>query len=162
MRRERIALLLLLFAPAQVACSSTDTPPEGPEEPSPEGTCAEEAMHGHPELLDYSAGLEFTTDKGVKVTLVSSAPAPPTVGDNVWTLKVSVNGTVPDDLSIAVSPKMPDHGHFTTVTPIVTDGGNGIFVVDPVHFQMAGFWETRIDVEAGDVTDTVRVPFCAE
>jgi hypothetical protein len=162
MRREISAMLLLVFAAAQTACSSkSDDVKTGPDAPLPEGPCAKEEKI-YPSFVDYSADLELTGANGAKVTLVSSAPAPPRAGDNVWTVEVTLPGSEPGGISITVDPFMPEHGHHTTVDPVVSDEGGGRFVVDPVHFQMPGFWDTTITVDTGDLSDEVRFGFCIE
>jgi hypothetical protein len=162
MQREISAMLLLFFAAAQAACSSDgDNVKTEPDAPLPEDKCAKEAR-SYPSFMDYSADLEVTGTNGAKVTLVSSDPAPPRAGDNIWTVAVTLPGPQSSGVSITVDPFMPEHGHHTTVNPVISDEGGGRFVVDPVHFQMSGFWDTTITVGAGDLHDEVRFGFCVE
>jgi hypothetical protein len=163
MRRGTIATLLLVTMHALLACSSTDNPPPAPpDDPVPNADeCAGDPLNGYP-LHEYSANLSLTGEKGVKVTLISADPAPPSTGDNVWTLEVTVNGEPADSATVSVTPSMPLHAHPANAPALITDLGDGTFRAEQMNFKMPGVWSTVVDVKAGDVTDFVRFSFCAE
>jgi hypothetical protein len=115
-----------------------------------------------PRAEAYVAGLE-KLGSGVKVHL-TSVPAPPTKGDNTWTLTVSDLSDVPlDGLTIDSTPFMPDHGHGTPLQETVTAGtAPGEYVMAPVNLWMPGYWEVSIDLSGTGVDDQVIYKVCID
>jgi hypothetical protein len=99
------------------------------------------------------------------VQFADALPAPPTRGDNTWTVMVmDANGAGMTDLSLAAVPFMPDHMHGTTVETVVTPGPiPGEYVLDPVNLFMPGLWEVTLEMTAQDGTeDDVVFSFCVD
>jgi hypothetical protein len=121
-----------------------------------------------PRISVYTANLKKPGQNGVlSFTLVESEPAPPARGINVLKLKVEMDGTpVTGDLLAAL--KMPDHGHPTTVQPIVTfDPSTATYTINPAFLYMPGVWLLQFDAyeaasDAGRPLDTVAYYFCIE
>jgi len=112
---------------------------------------------------EFVAGMEKTGTNGVTFTLVSSTPAPPSRGDNVWVIDLDEAGTPTVDATMAVTPFMPDHRHGTPIIPVVTPdtGTPGRYDVEPVNLWMPGLWEITVDATPqGGVKDTVVFRFC--
>lgn len=111
----------------------------------------------------FTAGIEKPGAQGrLSFELMDSNPAPPQVGDNRWTLSLSAtDGTPVEGASVTVLPEMPAHGHASPKQPGVTDEGGGIYVLEPVNFNMPGVWEITIDATpaTGDA-DSAMFAFC--
>src|SRR5438270_5475269 len=70
---------------------------------------------GDPRVDTYVANLAKKSQAGMQVMLVASDPAPPIVGNNTWTLKVTDAGGAPVTADVTVATWMPDHGHTASV-----------------------------------------------
>ncbi len=112
----------------------------------------------------YVAGMEAMGANGYKVVLMTSDPAPPAKGDNVWTLQVMATGDAPvDGATVGVVPFMPDHGHGTPITATVTGtGSNGEYGATPVNLWMPGYWEVTVNIDDGGTTDTAVFKVCID
>ncbi|HMJ11295.1 MAG TPA: FixH family protein [Polyangiaceae bacterium] len=139
-------------------CSSEEDPPEHshPGDGGNLGTSCDG-------IADYFAGIKVEGEQGVTVTLVDSAPAPPTAGQNVWTIEVRDAGDQPvDGATIVARPWMPKHGHGET-PPAVSVKGNGRYELSPVYFRMSGPWEITFDITLADQTsDSPVLALCIQ
>lgn len=111
----------------------------------------------------FSAGLTQLGDEGnVSVVLESSSPAPPSRGNNDWTIQLlDTNGAPISDATVGVTPYMPKHGHGSSVKAVITPLGEGRYELNPVNFSMAGTWEVTVDVTlAGGGTDKTMFTLC--
>jgi hypothetical protein len=99
----------------------------------------------------------------LRVTLVTAQPAPPWRGRSAWTLRLTDAEGVPvsADTVIALSSRMPDHGHGTPLKPVIVAGdAPGTFMANPVYLFMAGYWVTTINVTLPDgKSDSARFAF---
>jgi YtkA-like len=50
-------------------------------------------------------------------------------------------------------------GEISAVTPIVTDKGNGLYIISGLDLQKAGKWELAIAVRKGSIKDHVKFMF---
>ena len=113
---------------------------------------------------EFVAGMSKPGESQVlEFKLLSSDPAPPVSGSNVWMLQLNAMAAPNDPIdgaTVRVEPYMPDHKHPagepTEVTP---DSAPGTYRLDPVDLWMPGLWETTIRV-SGSVTDQVVFRFC--
>lgn len=48
---------------------------------------------------------------------------------------------------------MPEHNHGFPTAPVVSEVGNGIYLIEGVKFQMGGMWQMTFDVEANGYHD---------
>lgn len=112
---------------------------------------------------DYALGL---TKRGewTDVAFKDALPAPPSRGDNTWTVHVTDHaGHALDDLDVAVDPFMPDHFHGTTIRCEVSPGdAPGDYVLDPLNLFMPGLWEVTVTVSDGAREDEVLFSFCVD
>jgi hypothetical protein len=109
----------------------------------------------------YSAGVTFEGTSGVKVSLMDSNPAPPSLGDNTWTFDVEDSaGTAISDATITAKQEMVDHGHGGSKTIRITSLGGGSYQAAPVNFNMSGYWETEFTVTAPNLDSKVVVKIC--
>lgn len=148
----RFALTCLCLTGLTAGCGESD------DSPDPEGPPAPPAGD------TYVAGLEKLGADGVlKVRLVDALPAPPDRGDNTWTLEVLDMGDSPiDGCSVRLDPRMPAHGHGTNKDAEVTAMDGGRYMAEPVDLFMPGLWVTSINLECGEMTDTVIYEFWIE
>ena len=95
------------------------------------------------------------------IALVDANPAPPSLGDNTWTLEVkdSSGADIPD-ATFDVKQVMVDHGHGGSKIVKVTPADGGMYEAAPVNFNMSGFWTTEFHVTAGTLDDKVTVKLC--
>jgi len=107
----------------------------------------------------YAPGLLERSDQGqLDVTLLDNRPgaadaqSPPGSwirGSNTWELQVRDQaGQAVDGLTIEAVPKMPDHGHGTSITPVTTDEGEGHYLVSPLYLYMSGYWRITLNISA--------------
>ena len=115
----------------------------------------------------YQAGMEATCDTDAcRVVLLQADPAPPDVGDNVWTVQgTDADGTTLDDLvGVRFEPVMPEHGHGTSPPSFdaTTDDGQ-TWTSPPMDWFMSGLWETSVVLVDADAAEHIATfTFCAE
>ncbi len=120
------------------------------------GFMAYKMLQPAPEGLDMATSR--TTAKGAFV--VSIAPENPEFRRNdlhAWIATVKTPEGVPvEDAVIAIDGGMPMHGHGLPTNPEVTQVlGQGRYKIDGVRFNMGGWWEFKLAITAGDISDTV-------
>lgn len=163
MRSVSLRLALVLFACAAPVASGCSGGSDGDDDDDAAGgVCADELRDD-----EYVAGLQKTgASNAIATTLDDALPAPPDVGDNVWTVTASaVAGGAPlAGCSLEVTPFMPDHNHGSgTVVVVTTSGTAGEYHLEPIDLIMPGYWEITLDFACpGPVTDQVMYKFCAE
>jgi hypothetical protein len=117
-----------------------------------------------PRVDTYVANLAKRSSGGTFTgTLVASDPAPPAIGTNTWTLRIDdANGQPLANATVDVKPFMPDHGHGTSIRPVVTAGpAPGTYQVTPLYLFMPGVWRVTVSVQVGTApADTVDFFFC--
>ena len=116
-----------------------------------------------PRVSTYSANMTVNSKNGgIKMSLVSS-PAPPSRGNNVWTLHVTnASGTAMPGLSLGYMTIMPDHGHGSPIAnPAITDKGGGNYDVNPVDLFMPGVWHVWFWSSTAP-SDTADFFFCVQ
>lgn len=122
-----------------------------------------------PRVDTYTAKLQKPGTSGaLTFELTSSEPAPPAKGKNVFEVSVTdADGATPSG-ELGVDLYMPDHGHGTSVTPVITtDPATGTFTVDPVYLFMPGVWRVTLSFYADDATsgpavDQAKFYFCIQ
>ncbi len=109
----------------------------------------------------YVANLaKASTSGGLKVTLVASEPAPPSVGTNAWTLRVTDGAGAPmSNAPLSIASFMPDHGHGSSVKAVITPKGDGSYSVTPVYLFMPGVWRVTFALPATDAAPAEEVQF---
>jgi len=143
---------LVATAVSSVGCSEDSNPSHNP----PANDCATDTR-----AEPYSAGATFEGTNGVKISLMDSAPAPPALGNNTWTLDVKDSaGAAIADATIAAEQFMVDHGHPGAKAIGITSLGGGSYEAKPVNFNMSGYWETTFTVTSAGVESKVVVKLC--
>ena len=128
---------------------------------SPPSICSNDPR-GEP----YHPGLSGTaTDGAMIVRFVDANPAPPTRGNNTFTIVVTdKGGNAIDGAAIQTGTWMPDHGHGSSIDPTSrADGKPGEYVINPVNLFMPGIWQITFNVTEKDkTTDSVMFTFCID
>ena len=102
-----------------------------------------------------------TSSAGLLRIEVRTAPQqPPSRG--VQTIQLVIRDAATDaaesGLTLGVLPWMPAMGHGAPLTPSVSEGPPGTYVVGDVDFFMPGVWELRTSI-SGPVTDHAAPSF---
>ena len=108
-----------------------------------------------PEDLDTRT--RKTTEKGRYLAVLEPEARPVPINRmHRWVLSVHTRQGKPvEDVPMAVSGGMPDHGHGLPTAPRVTKYlGNGRYLVEGVRFNMTGWWQLVFAI-GGAVPDSV-------
>ncbi len=140
-----ISWLSLCIAGAAGCTSSSGSSGAAPADAQPVVTCQNDTR-----VDTYVANLAKSSSTGkLKVTLVSSDPAPPSVGTNSWTLHVAdASGAPMSNAPLAIASFMPDHGHGSSVKAVITPQADGNYAVTPVYLFMPGVWRITFSLPA--------------
>ncbi len=149
------AALLLLLA----ACGSSEGDPA-------DGTVSCEQ---DPRLDAYAGQLDKAGERGLLFFHFSDLePAPPAKGSNTFHVRVSDAAGAPMQGALEVDLRMPDHGHGTSVEPVVSfDDALGRYTITPLFLFMPGVWRIEFDAyssadaDAPEI-DRVALHFCVE
>jgi hypothetical protein len=113
----------------------------------------------------YSPGMEKLGMQGsLTMRLVQSVPAPPTKGDNDWTLQLrDGKGALLGGAALTVTPYMPDHKHGTSIKAVIKDLGGGTYDIAPLNLFMPGLWTVTIAAQpTGGAADQAVFSFCID
>lgn len=117
-----------------------------------------------PRAQSFTAGMEQAGSTGIfRVRLLEMAPAPAFKGDNVWTAQiVDATGIPLDGATLTVKPFMPDHGHGSSITPLVIPvGRDGRYTITHLNLFMPGIWRITLAVSGvGSARDSAVFTFC--
>lgn len=161
-RLPLITILFLLLALFSSACAASvaDTPAPAMEEMEGMEEGMEEmegmAMAEVPEDLDTST--TRMTEQGAFQVSVSSNLVPPEINEiHSWTIHLETpDGQAVENAQITVDGGMPQHNHgFPTVPEVTEELGGGDYLLEGMRFNMAGWWELKLGISAGDQTDDV-------
>jgi YtkA-like len=165
--RTSLALALLL---APLGCAASDKDDGGSmDDGADDGSSSDDgpALSGcAAETRDdtYTLGMMKQGDH-VQVAFVDALPAPPSRGDNTWTVEITNDaGVALSDLGIDVEPYMPDHMHGTSIEAHATATDvAGQYVLEPVNLFMPGLWQVTLYLELPDgPSDSVEFDFCVD
>lgn len=153
----RSALVSILFAAAVSACSGKGSTSDGL--PDAAYDCTTETRADM-----FSAGMTKAGSQGeLTFKLMSSTPAPPSRGNNDWSLQIvdTTSGAPVAGAIMTVVPFMPDHNHGTSIKPTITDQGSGMYDVNPVNLWMPGLWQVTVSATpTGGTLDKAVFSFC--
>jgi hypothetical protein len=118
-----------------------------------------------PRAAVYAVGLSAkSADGAVHATFVDAMPAPPSKGENAWTIKLTdAMGSPINGATVTVKPFMPDHGHGSSVLPLVQPDTSGTYLITQLDFFMPGIWQITLAVaQGGGQPDNVVFTFCVD
>ena len=115
-----------------------------------------------PRALTYAANLTKLGEQGtLQVALMQAVPAPPLRGSNTWRVRIErAGGGAAAQPAVNVTLLMPEHGHGSSVIPVVTPQPDGSFEIAPLYLFMPGLWQAKFGLTSGADTDTVVMAFC--
>jgi hypothetical protein len=114
------------------------------------------AMSQLPAGLDQS--LERTTENGAfRVTIASARSPIPLRQIHGWSVQVTDRAGRPvSGATFKVGGGMPQHGHGLPTAPTVQPADQaGAYLLNGMKFSMDGWWELKLEIAAGGVTDRV-------
>ncbi len=110
--------------------------------------------------MTYAANLSASS-KTAKVVLVDASPSPPARGSDTWKIKVTDSqGNALSNATVTAKPFMPDHGHGSSVEPVVTANPDGTYTVTPLYLFMPGLWQVTFTIKTASTSDDVVFSFC--
>jgi hypothetical protein len=172
---HNLATLAIVAGLAACGGSGDD---EEPGVPGQTVSCQEDARIDHYPGTDTDE-LDKAGELGVlSFRFFDLVPSPPAKGNNTFHVQLDSTGagqSAGTDLmqsGLRVDLRMPDHGHGTSVEPVITPNGTpGGFMVAPLYLFMPGIW--RLEFEAYDAStgqsstprsmiDRAALHFCIE
>jgi hypothetical protein len=153
--RKLARAALVLAAAACTSRSGDDTPDTGPAP----ALCATDRR-----AQTFTPGMvQSGTNGKIATRLLSINPNPVDKGNNEWIIEVddAKSGAPIDNLTITVTPFMPDHGHGSSIKPTVTPKGRGQYDITLLNLFMPGIWTITFSMLLpGDGTDAATYTFC--
>ena len=74
-----------------------------------------------------------------------------------WKLKITtLEGTVVENAKVTAYGGMPAHRHGLPTQPVVSELGEGEYLVEGMKFSMTGLWEIWFDVQKGKASDKLK------
>ena len=111
-----------------------------------------------PPPTDLDLARSKATASGMFVVSIAPETEPVQQGPlHSWIATVALpDGTPVEDANMTIDGGMPQHGHGLPTVPQMTGPlGNGKYRIEGVKFNMGGWWEFKLAIEAGGKTDTV-------
>ena len=154
-------MALLALSMGAVACGGESTTSGASSGSGAASVCASD-----PRAEAYAVGLEGkAADGAVKIRFVDAMPAPPSKGNNTWTVQVLNGADQPiNGATIELTAFMPDHGHGSSTKPTVTPmGSDGTYQLALVNLFMPGIWQITFKVTPPQgMADAVVFTFCID
>lgn len=156
----RRMILSMMWAAALACGETTSGTVDGGETSGVDaGTNQVVGCNGDARAVAFTAGMTVASaDGAVKVKVLSGDPQTPARGDNRWTVELYDGADQKlSGAALAVVPFMPDHGHGSAKTPVVTSGADGSYEVTPLNFSMPGVWRVTFEVTSsgGTIHDAI-------
>jgi hypothetical protein len=117
-------------------------------------------MHGknvaRPSATEFGTGPRVSASRQFTATLHPDQPLRPRRMQTVRVAIVDADGRPVDGAAIRIDGGMPQHGHGLPTRPRVTRAlGNGLYEIEGVRFNMGGWWEFRLVIDAASRSDVV-------
>ena len=117
-------------------------------------------MHGNnvarPAATEFGTGPRVSASRQFTATLQSDQPLRPRRMQTVRVAITDAAGVPVDDATILIDGGMPQHGHGLPTRPRVTRAlGNGLYEIEGVRFNMGGWWEFTLAINAASGSDVV-------
>jgi hypothetical protein len=160
-----VTIASVLTAVSLTHCTGDDGGEHGPNHGGEGGYAGDVSCVDDERVDTYTAKLLKPGTRGVlSFELTSSEPAPPAKGSNAFSVRILDEDGAALEGELGIALDMPDHGHGTSVTPVVSfDPPSGIFTLAPVHLFMPGVWRVELDFRVeGSEVDRAVFHFCIE
>ena len=117
-------------------------------------------MHGQrvarPAEIEFGTGPRASASRQFTAMLQSDQPLRPRRLQTVRVSIVDAGGRPVDDAAIQIDGGMPQHGHGLPTRPRVTRAlGSGLYEIEGVRFNMGGWWEFKLAINAASGSDVV-------
>ncbi|MBL1434803.1 MAG: FixH family protein [Rhodobacteraceae bacterium] len=76
---------------------------------------------------------------------------------HTWIVEIATpDGALVEDAEILIDGGMPQHGHGLPTNPLMTEFlGEGRYKIEGVRFNMRGWWELKLTITAGEISDSI-------
>jgi hypothetical protein len=111
---------------------------------------------------DFQLGMSKTAPNGAwTVAIVAAEPAPPLVGPNSWTVRLTGEGgeAIPA-AGVTLTGWMPAHRHGLNSVPLTRELDGGRYQIQPIYLFMPQLWELSVAIGTGDDREVVTFAFC--
>ncbi len=109
-----------------------------------------------PAATEFGLGPRPSAQGRYLATLEPSALLRPRKMQTVRIVITDAGGRPVDGAAIVIAGGMPQHGHGLPTRPRVTKSlGGGAYEIEGVRFNMGGWWEFKVVIEAAPGADTV-------
>jgi hypothetical protein len=117
-------------------------------------------MHGkniaRPPAIEFGTGLRASASRQFTATLQPDQPLRPRRMHTVRVAITDAAGVPMDGATIQIDGGMPQHGHGLPTRPRMTRAlGNGLYEIEGVRFNMGGWWEFKLAIDAASGSDVV-------
>ena len=117
-------------------------------------------MHGknvaRPTATEFGTGPRASASRQFTATLHTDQPLRLRRMQTVRVTITDAAGVPVDDATIEIDGGMPQHGHGLPTRPRVTRAlGNGLYEIEGVRFNMGGWWEFKLVINAASGSDVV-------
>ena len=117
-------------------------------------------MHGNtvarPPATEFGTGPRASASRQFTATLQADLPLRPRRMQTVRVAITDAAGAPVDDATIQIDGGMHQHGHGLPTRPRVTRAlGNGLYEIEGVRFNMGGWWEFKLAINAASGSDVV-------
>ncbi len=119
--------------------------------------------HDHHESTHSESGAQIFSDNGDFSVIISYDNRPIISGEN--SIELTLKNSQAEKLALATisaSTWMPMHNHGSSPDPVVEDLGNGEYSISRINFTMDGRWKLILNIEVGDLSDVITIPFTVE
>jgi hypothetical protein len=109
-----------------------------------------------PAETEFGTGPRASASRQFTATLQPDQPLRPRRMQAVRVAITDAAGVPVDDATIQIDGGMPQHGHGLPTRPRVTRAlGNGLYEIKGVRFNMGGWWEFKLAINAPSGSDIV-------
>jgi len=109
-----------------------------------------------PAATEFGIGPRASASRQFTATLQPDQPLRPRRMQTVRVAITDAAGTPVDNATIQIDGGMPQHGHGLPTRPRVTRAlGNGLYEIEGVRFNMGGWWEFKLAINAPSGSDLV-------
>ena len=109
-----------------------------------------------PAETEFGTGPRASASRHFTATLQPDQPLRPRRMQTVRVAITDAAGAPVDDASIQIAGGMPQHGHGLPTRPRVARAlGNGLYEIEGIRFNMGGWWEFKLTINAGSGSDVV-------
>jgi hypothetical protein len=122
--------------------------------------CGHLAMMGHgaqrPATEAFGLGPRLSANKVYTATLQPREPLRVRRLQSVPVMITDAQGRPVEQAAITIDGGMPEHGHGLPTQPRVKHAlGGGMYEIEGVRFNMGGWWELKLAIDAAAGADTV-------